>query len=56
MIITIGELLKELKKLDQEKFVIIKNIDTREEYVIDELGFHIENGKWNYEIRVGCQV
>ena len=52
MMITVAELKKELNKLPDNKFIIV-TIEGKDQYIMDEIVPHVENDKWNYEIRIG---
>lgn len=56
MITTVRELKEKLKQLDEDKFIIVYCKDNKQDYAIEDVAVHIENGHANFEIRVGKNV
>jgi hypothetical protein len=56
MIIMVKELVNVLKKLNQNKFIVVRNIESDEQYAIESVDLHLEKDNYNYEIKVGVNV
>lgn len=56
MIITVNELINELRKLKEDGFIIGYNAEEKSDYAIDKVTKRIENDRWCYELRIGKNV